>query len=175
MRLKSLLGACVLALSMCAGAPATLAQTTVSIATDAASREDVQKLFDVMASREQMAQMMQKVFAQMRTLNRDEIKKRHPDITAQQLASMDQQSEELLKNFPLDAMLSDMIPIYQRHFTKTEIDALTAFFSSPAGQKYLHEVPAVTAETMRAVYPRIEAEVDALLKRAEEKTASPKQ
>jgi hypothetical protein len=32
----------------------------------------------------------------------------------------------------------------------------------------------VSAETMKAVYPRIEAEVDALLKRAEEKTASPK-
>src|SRR5580700_9673505 len=93
---------------------------------------------------------------------------------ADQLASMDRQSEELLKNFPLDAMLSDMIPIYQRHFTKTEIDALSAFFSSPAGQKYLHEIPAVSAETMKAVYPRIEAEVDALLKRAEEKTASPK-
>jgi hypothetical protein len=170
MRFKSLLCACFLVVSMCAGA-----QTTVSIAPDAPSREDVQKLFDVMASREQMAQMMQKVFAQARTLNRDEIKKRHPDITADQLASMDRQSEELLKNFPLDAMLSDMIPIYQRHFTKTEIDALSAFFSSPAGQKYLHEIPAVSAETMRAVYPRIEAEVDALLKRAEEKTASPKQ
>jgi hypothetical protein len=170
MRFKSLLFTCLIASSMCAGA-----QTTVSIAPDAPSREDVQKLFDVMASREQMAQMMQQVFAQARTLNRDEIKKRHPDITASQLASMDRQSEELLKNFPLDAMLSDMIPVYQRHFTKTEIDALSAFFSSPAGQKYLREIPAVTAETMKAVYPRIEAEVDALLKRAEEKTASPKQ
>jgi uncharacterized protein len=170
MRFKSLLCACFIVVSMCAGA-----QTTVSIAPDAPSREDVQKLFDVMASREQMAQMMQQVFAQARTLNRDEIKKRHPDITASQVASMDRQSEELLKNFPLDAMLSDMIPVYQRHFTKTEIDALSAFFSSPAGQKYLHEIPAVTAETMKAVYPRIEAEVDALLKQAEEKTASPKQ
>ena len=169
MRFKSLLSASFL-FFMGAGA-----QTTVSIAPDAASKEDVQKLFDVMASRDQMAQMMQKVFAQMRTLNRDEIKKRHPDITAAQLASMDRQSEELLKNFPLDEMLSDMIPVYQRHFTKTEIDSFTSFFSSPVGQKYLHEIPAVTAETMRAVYPRIEAEVDALLKRAEEKTASPKQ
>jgi uncharacterized protein len=161
---------CVVAFSVGAGA-----QTTVSIAPDAASKEDVQKLFDVMASRDQMAQMMQQVFAQARTLNRDEIKKRHPDVTAAQLASMDRQSEELLKNFPIDEMLSDMIPVYQRHFTKTEIDAFTSFFSSPVGQKYLHEIPAVTAETMRAVYPRIEAEVDALLKRAEEKTASPKQ
>jgi hypothetical protein len=165
-----LLSACLLVSSICAGA-----QTTVSIAPDAASKEDVKKLFDVMASREQMAQVMQKVFAQMRTLNRDEIKKRHPDVTAEQLANMDRQSEELLKNFPLDEMLRDMIPIYQRHFTKTEIDALSVFFSSPAGQKYLHEIPAVSAETLRAVYPRIEAEVDAVLKRAEEKTQSPKQ
>ncbi|MGA7512456.1 MAG: DUF2059 domain-containing protein, partial [Candidatus Sulfotelmatobacter sp.] len=65
--------------------------------------------------------------------------------------------------------------VYQRHFTKTDIDAFTAFFSSPVGQKYLHEIPEVSAETMRAVYPRIEAEVDALLKRAEEKTEAPKQ
>jgi hypothetical protein len=168
MRFKWLLSAWFLVLSMCAGA-----QTTVSIAPDAPSKEDVQKLFDVMASREQMAQMMQQVFAQARTLNRDEIKKRHPDITADQLASMDRQSEELLKNFPLDEMLSDMIPIYQRHFTKTEIDALTVFYSSPAGQKYLHEMPAVTADTMRTVYPRIQTEIEAALKRAEEKANSP--
>ena len=168
MRFKWLLSAWFLVLSMCAGA-----QTTVSIAPDAPSKEDVQKLFDVMASREQMAQMMQQVFAQARTLNRDEIKKRHPDITADQLASMDRQSEELLKNFPLDAMLSDMIPIYQHHFAKSDIDALIAFYSSPAGQKFLHEMPAVTSETMRAVYPRIQAEVDAALKRAEEKPDSP--
>jgi hypothetical protein len=130
---------------------------------------------DVMASRQQMADMLQKVFAQMRTLNREEIKKRHPDITEAELARMDRESEDLMKNFPLDAMLGDMIPVYQRHFTKTEIDALTAFYSSPVGQKFLQEIPAVTAETMRVVYPRLQAEIDAVLKRAEEKTQSPKQ
>jgi hypothetical protein len=175
MKLKLLLGTCFIALSVCAGAPAAVAQTTVSIAPDAASKEDVKKLFDVMASRQQMADMLQKVFAQMRTLNREEIKKRHPDITEAELARMDRESEDLMKNFPLDAMLGDMIPVYQRHFTKTEIDALTAFYSSPVGQKFLQEIPAVTAETMRVVYPRLQAEIDAVLKRAEEKTQSPKQ
>ncbi len=168
MRLKSLLCACLLAFSLCAGA-----QTTVSIAPDAASKENVKKLLDVMASREQMGQMMQQVFTQMRNLNREEIKKRHPDVSQEDLASMDRQAEDLIKNFPLDEMLKDMIPVYQRHFTKSEIDALIAFYSSPAGQKFLHEMPAVTAETMRVVYPRIQAEVDAALKRAEEKTDTP--
>ncbi|MGA8620005.1 MAG: DUF2059 domain-containing protein [Candidatus Sulfotelmatobacter sp.] len=167
MTLKSLLSACVLAASMCA------AQTTVSVAPDAPSQEDVKKLFDVMASREQMSQMMRQVFAQMRSLSREQVKKRHPDVTEAELGRMDRQAEDLIKNFPLDAMLSDMVPIYQRHFTKSEIDALTAFYASPAGQKVLHEMPAVTAETMRAVYPKIQAQVEAALKRAEEQTDAP--
>ena len=151
----------------------SVGQTTVSIAPDAPSKEDVKKLFDVMASREQIGQIMQQVFAQMRSLNREELKKQHPDVSEGDLARMDRQSEDLIKNFPLDEMLSDMVPVYQRHFTKSDIDALTAFYSSQPGQKFLHEMPAVTAETMRAVYPRIQAEVDAALKRAEEKTDSP--
>jgi hypothetical protein len=168
MTFKSLLCACLLTLSLCAGA-----QTTVSIAPGAPSKEDVKKLFDVMASREQMDKMMRQVFAQMQSLNREEMKKRHPDITEAELARLDRQSEDVIKNFPLDAMLSDMVPVYQRHFTKSDIDALVTFYSSPTGQKFLHEMPAVTSETMRVVYPRIQAEVEASLKRAEEKTDAP--
>jgi hypothetical protein len=160
MRLKSLLCAGLLAASICAG------QTSVSV-TDAASKEDVQKLFDVMASRQQVAQMMQQLFAQMRSLSREQMKKRHPDMSDADLARVDRQSEDFLKNFPLDAMLSDMVPVYQKHFTKSDIDTLTAFYTSPTGQKFLHEMPEVTAETMRAVYPKIQAQVDAALKRAE--------
>jgi uncharacterized protein len=168
MKVKSLWCVAVLALSLCAGA-----QTTVSIAPDAPSKEDVKKLFDVMASREQMAQMMQQVFAQMRSLNREQLKKRNPDISDADLERMDRESQDFLKNFPIDEMLSEMIPVYQRHFTKSEIDGLTAFYSSPVGQKFLHEMPAVTAESMRAAYPRIQAAVDVALKKSEQKPDSP--
>lgn len=168
MNLKSLLCSCLLAVSLCAGA-----QTTVSIAPDAPSKEDVKKLFDVMASREQMTQVMQQVFTQMRSLNREQMKKRNPEMSEADLARVDRESESLIKNFPVDEMLADMIPIYQRHFTKSEIDALTAFYSSPVGQKFLHEMPAVTAESMRAVYPRLQAAVDAAIKKSEQKADSP--
>ena len=94
MRLKSFISVCVLALSM-----SSVGQTTVSIAPDAPSKEDVKKLFDVMASREQIGQVMQQVFAQMRSLNREELKKRHPDVSEGDLARMDRQSEDLIKNF----------------------------------------------------------------------------
>jgi|SRR5580658_83456 hypothetical protein len=169
MRWNSWVCALVLGWSVCAGA-----QTTISIAPDAASKEDVKKLFDVMASRQQMAQMMQQMFTQMRNMNREQLKKTHPDLSDAELARRDRESEDLIKNFPLDEMLNDMIPIYQRHFTKSDIDALVAFYSSAAGQKFLHETPAVTAETMRAVYPRIEAAVDAAVKRADNADAPQK-
>lgn len=158
---------CFLALSLAA------AQTTVSIASDVASKEDVQKLFDVMASREQVRQMMQQLMAQMQTMTRQQIKKEHPETSDAELARLDRQSQDLMNRFPLDEMLSDMIPVYQRHFTKSDITALTTFYSSPTGQKFLHEMPAVTGETMRAVMPRIQAEVENALKRTDEKRAAP--
>jgi uncharacterized protein len=162
MKLKSLLGACLLIAASCA------AQTTISIAPDAPSKDDVKKLFDVMASREQVQDMMHQLFIQMRSLSREQLKKRQPDVSEEELARMDRESEDLIAHFPLDSMLDDMVPVYQRHFTKSDIDALNAFYSSPAGQKFLHEMPAVTAETMRAVYPKIQAQVDAAIKRAEQ-------
>jgi len=149
------------------------AQTTVSIAPDAASKEDVKKLFDVMASREQVRQMMRQLLSQMQAMTREQIKKQHPETSEQELARLDRQSLDFINRFPLDEMLNDMIPVYQRHFTKADIEALTTFYSSPTGQKFLHEMPAVTAETMRAVLPRIQAEVEGSLKRADEKSNSP--
>ncbi len=162
MRFKSLLGACLFIAAVCT------AQTTVTIAPDAASKEDVKKLFDVMANREQVQDMMHQLFIQMRSLSREQLKKRQPDISDEELARMDRESEDLIRHFPLDSMLDDMIPVYQRHFTKSDIDALTTFYSSPAGQKFRHEMPAVTAETMKAVYPKIQAQVDAAIRRAEQ-------
>lgn len=142
--------------------------TTVSIAPDAASKEDVKKLFDVMASREQMQQMLQQVFSQMRSLSHEQIKQRHPDISQEEIARMDRLSTDFIKKFPVDDMLNDLMPIYQKHFTKSEIDALIAFYSSPTGQKFLYEMPAVTAEAMQVEYPRIQAQIEAAIKQAEE-------
>ncbi len=142
-----------------------IAQVTVDVAPDAASREDVRKLFDVMASREQMRQVMQQVYAQMRTFSQQELKKAHPEMTDADLARAQRQSDEFVKNFPLDDILNDMIPVYQKHFTRTDINGLIAFYSSPTGQKFLHEMPAVTAESMQLMYPRIERAVGAAMER----------
>jgi uncharacterized protein len=152
---------------------AARAQTPTSAAPGAASKEDIQRLFRVMSNKDQIRHMLEQMFAQMKVLNRGQLKKRQPDISEEDLSRMDRESDELVRNFPIDEMMNDMIPVYQRHFNKSDINGLIAFYSSPAGQKFLREMPAVTAESMQAAYPRIQSAVDAALKRAEEKSDSP--
>lgn len=41
-------------------------------------------------------------------------------------------------------------PIYDKHFTEAEIDAITAFYRSPTGQKMLSKMPAIIAESQQA-------------------------
>jgi hypothetical protein len=140
--------------------PAT-AQVTVSIANDsAASREDILKLFDVMQVRDQMRQLMRQVTVQMRSMNREQLKKTDPNITAEELAKIDARSEQMIESVPVSDMMDDMIPVYQKHLTKADVDAMIGFYSTPTGQKILHEMPAMAAEGMQALQPRMRKIMD---------------
>jgi hypothetical protein len=46
-----------------------------------------------------------------------------------------------------------MVPVYQKHFTKGDINNLITFYSSPTGQKVLEEMPAIAGESMAAMMP----------------------
>jgi uncharacterized protein len=61
-----------------------------------------------------------------------------------------------------------MIPIYQKHFSKTDIEAMTTFYGSPTGQKMMQEMPVLTTEAMQASYARMQKQMDAMMQRAEQ-------
>lgn len=131
-----------------------LVSATVSFgqqsAVDApASKEDVQRYLDAMHTRDLMKSMMDAMTKQMHKMTHDMLQKQSnlpADFEARETKSID----EMLKNFPVDEMLDAMIPIYQKHLTKSDIDGLVAFYSSPTGQKIIKELPAITAESMQA-------------------------
>ncbi len=127
---------------------------------DAPSRDDILKLFDVMHVRDQMKQVMVQVMKQIRVMTREQIKKSDPDATDEQIARADALSDQLFKDMPIDGMLDDMIPVYQKHLTRQDVDAMVAFYSTPTGQKILSEMPAMTAEGMQAVQPRMRKVMD---------------
>lgn len=148
---------------------ATLAQQATPSPSDApAAKEDIQKLFEVMQIHQQMSQVMDSMVKQQTALMHETLKKRYPQTSAEKIAQADRLLEETMKDMPMDAMLDDMIPIYQRHFSKSDIDAISAFYASPTGQKMMREMPALTSESMQASYARMQKQMDAMMKRAEQ-------
>jgi hypothetical protein len=72
-----------------------------------------------------------------------------PDFEERESKSID----DAMKAFPWDEMLQAIVPVYQKHFTKGDLTALIAFYSSPTGQKFLRETPAIAAESMQSMMP----------------------
>jgi hypothetical protein len=155
---------------VCFAACVLVAQPSPNADTPA-TREDISRMFNVMNIEAQTRQVMDQVMQQMRSMNREQMKKRRPEITDEELSRMDKESEEIAKSFPVDELLEDMIPVYQKHLSRADVDAIISFYSSPTGQKMLREMPAMMSEGMQAAYPRMQKNLDAIMKRMDEKAS----
>lgn len=149
-------------------ASAAFAQLAPPASDASASKEDIQKLFEVMQIHQQMRQVMDAMMKQQTAMIDETLKKRYPQTSAEKIARANRMIVETVKDMPMDAMLDDMIPIYQRHFSKTDIDAMSTFYASPTGQKMMREMPALTSESMQASYARMQKQMDVLTKQAEQ-------
>lgn len=135
-----------------------------------ATREDIQNLFATLHIHEQMRSIMEISAKQSMQTVRESLKQKLPNVTDSDLDRATAMTDTLLKSMDLDGMLNDMIPVYQRHLTKSDVAAMSAFYETPTGQKLLREQPAMTAEAMKAVQPRMEKMLTKLMDQAE-KTA----
>lgn len=113
------------------------------------SREDVLKFLDVLRVKPQLTQYFEGVAKQAKLGAEDGFKQKVPDATPQQLAEVDRFAETLFKGMPVDEMVDAMVPIYQKHLTKEDIDVILAFYASPVGQKLQREQPAMMQEGMQ--------------------------
>lgn len=143
-------------------------QPTPSTGDAPASKEDIQRLFEVMQIHQQMRQVMDAMTKQQSAMIDETLKKRYPQTSAEKIARANRMIQETMKDMPMDAMLDDMIPIYQRHFSKMDIDAMSTFYGSPTGQKMMREMPALTSESMQASYARMQTQIDAIQRKAEQ-------
>jgi hypothetical protein len=148
--------------------PITFAQQTP---TDApATKADIERYFDVMHSREMIRSMMDVTTKQIRQMSHDRLAKL-PNYSPEMEARMNKDIDDMVKNFPVDEMLDAMIPVYQKHFTKGDIDALVSFYSTPTGQRMLRDLPAILAESMQACAPMIQKTVAKTTQRVEDEIA----
>jgi len=146
--------------------PVTWAQTPAAIPSrspDAPSQEEVLALFKLMHIREQTLTIMKGSENQTKATIRDVVQKRVPDITEAQLAELEGMVGDLYEHYPVDQLLGDMVPVYQKHLNKSDVEGITAFYSSPAGQKLLREMPAMSTEAMQIAMARIQSDTEDMM------------
>lgn len=169
--MKNLVGLVILALAVCAPAQqlaSPAAQTPVP-ATDQASREDVFRLFKVMRLTEQMESMQKTMIEQMVPAMEKTLEEEIPDATPEERekmqALMKQTGEDAVNMYPVHEMIDDFIPVYQRNYTKSDIDAITGFYSSPAGQRLLEKQPQVMQDAMSTIMPKMQQRMKGMMER----------
>jgi len=101
-----------------------------------------------------------------------------PDATPEQIKRIDEVSDTIFAEFSPDELIDAVVPIYQKHLSKADLEAILAFYSSPAGQKVMKEMPAIMSESieaggeigrkkMESVNRKIEEQIDAIVRERE--------
>ena len=114
-----------------------------------ASKADIERYLDAVHTRDIAKSMMDIVSAQTQKLIHEQVQK-EPNLPPDAEERMNKLIGNVYKDMPIDELLDAMIPVYQKHLTKGDIDALVAFYATPTGEKMLKEMPAIMSESMQA-------------------------
>ena len=175
MTLKSGIAAILILLS----SAAARGQAQPTSADTVASKEEVLKFLELTQARSRVVQMLDGMAKQARMGAEQGFKMKVPDATPEQIRRVDELSDTIFAEFSPDELIDAIVPIYQKHLSKPDLEAIVAFYSSPAGQKVLKEMPGIMAESMEAggkigrskmesVNRRIEEQMDAMVREAQE-------
>jgi uncharacterized protein len=140
----------IMAVSLLVLTSAAGAQTQASPANASPSKEEVMKFLEVTQTRSRIVQIFEGMAQQARLSAEQGLKDKVPDATPEQLARADALADTLFKEFSPDEMIDAIVPIYQKHFSKSDLDGILAFYASPPGQKILKETPAIMSASMQA-------------------------
>ncbi len=149
----------------------TMALAQQSADDTPASKEDVQRYLDAMHSRDMMSKVMDAMSKPMHQMVHEQFLKDQDKLPPDFEARMNKIMDEMYRNMPWDDMLQAMIPAYQKHLTKGDVDHLIAFYSSPTGQKMLREMPQMMSEAMEAMMPIMRQQIGKMQERVQQEVA----
>jgi hypothetical protein len=136
-----------------------------------ASREDVEKYMQVAHASDMMKQIMHAMSKPMHDMIHQQAMKDQDKLPPDFEVHMNQIVDDMMNTMPFDEMLQAMVPVYQKHFTHADLESLTAFYSTPVGQKILHEMPEISAETMQSMMPIMQKQMAAMQQRVRQEVA----
>jgi hypothetical protein len=136
----------------------------------------VLKFMEVMQVRQRLQSTLQTEQDQISTVVHNMFHKALPDATPAEKADFEEiiasELEGMFSDYPVEDVLRDMVPVYQSHFSESDLEQILAFYSSPIGQKVLKEMPAMTAEATRVTLTRLQPKIDKVMKNVSARIAA---
>lgn len=108
-------------------------QPNTALQVDKQSEAAVSELLELTGAKKNMQAMIDAMVANY--------KREIPEFSSDYL-------ESLRTAFNYDSLLVQIIPVYTRHLTLTDIKGLIAFYKTPLGQKMIRETPGILKECM---------------------------
>jgi hypothetical protein len=140
-----------------------------ALPANAPSREQVLKFFDVLQVRRNMQLVIEGMKEQMKNGAEQGFRHKLPDATPEQIQQMQAMVEDSFSEISFDELINAIVPVYQRHLSKNDIDSILAFYASPAGQKLLGEQPAIMRESMEVAGAVQQKKMETILRKLDER------
>ena len=129
--------------------------------------ENADKTADMMLSfqEKEAAKMVESLIEDDNNLSPDDKARMKEASTASMERMMTRVREFFAKEFNLGQSLGELVaPIYDKHFTESELREMIAFHKTPTGQKTIKIMPQLMMETMTAVSEKLMPKVNDFLK-----------
>lgn len=157
-----------------AASSATSSADSQPLPPNAASREKVLQLLNLIDIKKTTDIAMRTAMQQAKATATQGFLKEMPDATPDQIKHFSNMLEgtmqDIFDSLHIDEMFEIVVPIYQRHFTNADIDAVLAFYSSPTGQKFLTETPQIMQESMIAMGPLQQKMMQEMMQKLRQRT-----
>ncbi len=163
----------------------TQTQTKATKAADkanVASREQIMKLLDLLQVPDSLALTLDAMKEQMKIGALQAFREKVENPSPEQIKSVDAIVDEEFKKIGMEDLIQDVVPIYQKHLSRSDVEAVIKFYSSPVGQKIRREQPAMARESLQAtaagqrgkmelLLAKLDMRIEQLIQNEQKKTA----
>jgi len=163
----------------------TQTQTKATKAADngnVASREQIMKLLDLLQVPDSLALTLDAMKEQMKIGALQAFREKVENPSPEQINSVNAIVDDEFKKIGMEDLIKDVVPIYQKHLSRSDVEAVIRFYSSPVGQKIRREQPAMARESLQAtaagqrgkmelLLAKLDLRIEQLIQSEEKKTA----
>jgi len=75
------------------------------------------------------------------------LKQNNPDLPEKAFQILSEEADKAMAD-NMDNLMSQILTVYNNHFTKAEIDELLAFYATPIGKKMISVLPQILKESL---------------------------